>query len=74
MPLVPFVVFTVLGSIPWNLALVMAGYLLGENWAAFEMLLAQYEAIILVALAAVAGAWVWLRFIRPRPAGAESAS
>ena len=34
MPLVPFAVFTVLGSIPWNLALVLAGIgLVGLAWA-----------------------------------------
>jgi membrane protein DedA with SNARE-associated domain len=74
MPLLPFAVFTVLGSIPWNLALVGAGYLLGENWAAFENLLAQYEAVVLLALATVTGAWVWLRFVKPRRAESESES
>lgn len=66
MPLLPFMVFTVLGSIPWNLALVGAGYLLGDNWVAFETMLAQYEAVVLGGLAVAAGAWVWLRFILPR--------
>jgi membrane protein DedA with SNARE-associated domain len=72
MPLLPFVVFTVLGSIPWNLALIGTGYLLGDNWSAFEALLAQYEALVLGAIALTVGAWVWLRFVRPRLAGSES--
>jgi membrane protein DedA with SNARE-associated domain len=66
MPLLPFIVFTVLGSIPWNLALVIAGYLLGENWVAFESLLARYEAAVLAGLAIAVGSWVWLRFVLPR--------
>jgi membrane protein DedA with SNARE-associated domain len=74
MPLLPFAVFTVLGSIPWNLALVVAGYLLGENWAAFEVLLAQYEAVVLGALGLAAGGWVWLRFVKPRLSTSGSAS
>jgi membrane protein DedA with SNARE-associated domain len=73
MPLLPFIVFTVLGSIPWNLALVIAGYLLGENWVAFETLLAQYEAVVLAGLAIAVGTWTWLRFVLPRlrAAGAQ---
>jgi len=74
MPLLPFAVFTVLGSIPWNLALVGAGYLLGENWDAFESMLAQYEALVLGAIALAVSAWVWLRFVKPRPSRSESAS
>ncbi|QOJ78949.1 DedA family protein [Infirmifilum lucidum] len=31
-----FSVLTFLGSIPWNTALVLAGYHLGENWAVIE--------------------------------------
>jgi len=74
MPLLPFVVFTVLGSIPWNLALVGAGYLLGENWAAFESMLVQYEALVLGAIGLAMGAWVWLRFVRPRLSRSGSVS
>ncbi len=74
MPLVPFAVFTVLGSIPWNLALVLAGYLLGENWAQFELWMAQYEVLALGGIAVVGLAWVWLRFVRPRLSSADSES
>ena len=63
MRLLPFVCFTVLGSIPWNLALVLAGYALGERWAHVEVLLAQFESVVIVGLALVALAWVWLRFV-----------
>jgi membrane protein DedA with SNARE-associated domain len=72
MPLLPFAVFTVLGSIPWNLALVGTGYLLGENWDAFESMLAQYEALVLGAIALGVAAWVWLRFVKPRVSRSES--
>ena len=73
MRLAPFIVFTVLGSIPWNLGLVLAGYALGESWAHVEVLLAQYEYVVLAALAAVALGWVWLRFVRPRTGWTGSA-
>jgi membrane protein DedA with SNARE-associated domain len=74
MPLVPFAVFTVLGSIPWNLALVLAGFLLGENWAQFELWMAQYEVLVLGGIGLVGLAWVWLRFVRPRLGPADSES
>jgi membrane protein DedA with SNARE-associated domain len=73
MRLLPFIVFTVLGSIPWNLGLVLAGYALGENWKHVELLLAQYELVVLGALAIVALGWVWLRFVRPRLGSPEAA-
>jgi membrane protein DedA with SNARE-associated domain len=73
MPLAPFALFTVLGSIPWNLALVLGGYALGEHWASVEALLAKYEYLVIVGLALVALAWVWLRFVRPRLGPAEAA-
>lgn len=68
MPLVPFVVFTVLGSIPWNLFLVLAGYLLGENWDAIGAFLKQYEYAVLAILVVVALLWIWFRFVKPRRA------
>ena len=66
MPLGPFVLFTVLGSIPWNLGLVVAGYLLGENWIVIGDFLKRYEYFVLAILVVVALGWIWLRFIRPR--------
>jgi membrane protein DedA with SNARE-associated domain len=74
MPLVPFMVFTVLGSIPWNLALVLAGYMLGERWAQFEVLMAQYEYVVLGAIGLAGIAWIWLRVVRPRLGPADSES
>jgi membrane protein DedA with SNARE-associated domain len=73
MPLAPFALFTVLGSIPWNLALVLGGYALGEHWSSVETVLAKYEYVVIGALALVALGWVWLRFVRPRLGSAEAA-
>ncbi len=72
MHLGPFILFTILGSIPWNLSLVLAGYLLGENWEQIGVFLKRYEYLILGILVVVALAWIWLRFIRPRKQGAET--
>jgi membrane protein DedA with SNARE-associated domain len=70
MHLGPFVLFTILGSVPWNLALILAGYLLGESWEVIGDFLKRYEYLVLGALVLVVLAWIWLRFIRPRRGGA----
>ena len=65
MRLGPFILFTILGSIPWNLALVMAGYVLGENWEQIALFLKRYEYLVLGILVLVALGYLWLRFGRP---------
>ncbi|MBB5957554.1 membrane protein DedA with SNARE-associated domain [Saccharothrix tamanrassetensis] len=56
MPLHTFVAFTAAGSAIWNTALILAGYLLGENWHVVE----QYMGIVSkVVLGVVVLAVVW---------------
>ncbi|GAA1344656.1 DedA family protein [Saccharothrix algeriensis] len=56
MPLPTFVAFTAAGSAIWNTALILAGYLLGDNWHVVE----QYMGIVSkVVLGAAALAVVW---------------
>ena len=60
MPLGRFVVFSTLGSIPWNAALIYAGFVVGEQYPAIERALRPYElAIYAVVLAALAALIVW---------------
>jgi membrane protein DedA with SNARE-associated domain len=66
MRLGPFILFTVLGSIPWNLFLVLAGYVLGENWVEIGQFLKRYEYLVLGILVVIALGYVWFRFVRPR--------
>ncbi len=71
MPLLPFALYTLLGSLVWNIVLIGAGYLLGERWEQVEAPLELFQKAVL-ALIAVAVAWfVWRRIIRPRVRGAE---
>lgn len=60
MPLVPFCVATVLGGGLWNLILLYAGYVLGDNWEQVGPIVSDTKVIIaaIVALAAV-GALVY---------------
>jgi membrane protein DedA with SNARE-associated domain len=72
MHLGPFILFTILGSIPWNLFLVMAGYLLGENWTEIGDFLKRYEYLVLGILVVVALVYLWFKFIRPRRGGSAA--
>ena len=70
MPLRSFVLYTILGSIPFNIALVVAGYLLGENWETIGGLLKRFEYVVLGGVVLAVLVFVWFRFIRPRRATA----
>lgn len=65
-PLLPFSVYTLIGSLVWNTALIVAGYLLGDNWKSAERPLELMQNAVLV-LIGVAVAWfVWRRILQPR--------
>jgi membrane protein DedA with SNARE-associated domain len=46
MPLPRFLLFTTLGSVPWNFALIYAGFLVGENYPVIEETIKPYEYVI----------------------------
>lgn len=50
MPLRRFIVFSTLGSLPWNAGLIYAGFLVGENYPAIEAALKPYEYVLYAAL------------------------
>ena len=66
MPIVPFTVFTALGSLPFTFVLVFAGMQLGANWEAIGDVLKRFEYLILAVLVVAVIGFVWLRFVRPR--------
>jgi membrane protein DedA with SNARE-associated domain len=59
MSLASFLIFTLLGSLVWNTAFVLAGYQLGENWHIVEAYAGLFQkgvvAAVLVALVAFVG-------------------
>jgi membrane protein DedA with SNARE-associated domain len=63
MPMGRFLLFSALGSLPWNAALLLGGYLLGENYRTLYDAIRPYELVIyaLVALGIVWVGWRWLR-------------
>ena len=62
MPLGRFILFSTLGSLPWNAALIGAGYVVGENYPQIEAALRPYELVIYVVviglLALLVGRWL----------------
>jgi membrane protein DedA with SNARE-associated domain len=66
MPLGTFTLFTLAGSLIWNIGLVGAGYLLGEEWERVERPLDFVQKIVL-GIVGLAIAWlVWRGFVKPR--------
>jgi membrane protein DedA with SNARE-associated domain len=72
MPLLPFVIFTFLGSLPWTMLLVFAGVQLGANWEEVGAIVKQFEYAILAVLGVIGLAWIWFRIIKPRRRAAVS--
>lgn len=58
-----FLVFSALGSLPWNAALIWAGFVVGENYPQIEAALRPWELVIYVVVGVAAlvliGRW-WL--------------
>jgi membrane protein DedA with SNARE-associated domain len=60
-----FIAFTLAGSLIWNTVLVLAGYLLGEQWHRVESSIGALQAVV-VAVVAVAAIWFVVRRVAAR--------
>lgn len=67
MPLWPFTIYTLVGSLVWNLALVGAGYLLGENWERAGEPVDILQNVVLVVVVMALAWFVWRRVLSARP-------
>jgi membrane protein DedA with SNARE-associated domain len=69
MPMGRFLLFSALGSLPWNAALIGAGYLVGENYPQIEAALKPFEyviyAVVFLLVVALIGRWWWSKRRRP---------
>lgn len=54
-----FTLYTILGCLPWSLALAFAGFKLGENWHVVDRIMRPFSLVLAVAFV-VAAAW-WIR-------------
>jgi membrane protein DedA with SNARE-associated domain len=73
MPFLTFTIFTVLGSLLWNAALITTGYALRDNWEDVEPILDVAQYVVVAVIVVAIGWFVWSRFISsgarrgPRP-------
>ncbi len=65
MPAVPFTVLTLLGSLPWVLALAIGGDVLASHWKSVSNAFTPISIVVGVAVVALAAWWV-LRKMRER--------
>jgi membrane protein DedA with SNARE-associated domain len=66
MPVGRFLLFSALGSLPWNAALLLAGYLLGENYRHLYDAVRPFE-LVIYAVVVLAAIYVIYRWLRARP-------
>ncbi|WP_238165356.1 DedA family protein [Kribbella caucasensis] len=65
-----FLVLTAIGSLVWNTALILAGYLLGEQWHLVESSVGVFQKVVLVA-AVAAVTWFVMVKVRARRSVSE---
>lgn len=61
-----FTVFTAIGSLAWNTALIGAGAVLGERWHRVGDVVGLLQGVVIVAVVGIVAFVVWKRFVRPR--------
>ncbi|HUX88733.1 MAG TPA: hypothetical protein VMW65_17140 [Chloroflexota bacterium] len=62
-----------MGSIPWTIALIYAGKVLGDNWESVRTFLGKFDYLI-VALIVVAVVWYIYRHVSRAMASPEESS
>jgi membrane protein DedA with SNARE-associated domain len=65
MPLGRFTLYSTLGAIPWTIALVYFGTVLGSNWQDIRKALQPFDTLILVACILAVVLFVWWRLGHP---------
>lgn len=65
MPIGRFTVYSTLGAIPWTIALVYAGTVLGANWVQIRDALRPFDLVIILAAVLAVIAFVWWRLGHP---------
>ena len=73
MPFWKFTIFTLLGVLPWCIALTWLGYLLGERWETVERILRPISWVIAIAILGAVVWFVWHRLRMIRSEEAEQA-
>ena len=64
MKLIPYIAYTFLGSLVWNILLVGAGALLGENWERVGSYIGVFQWIVIALVAVVVVRFLWTHVVR----------
>ena len=67
MKLLPFTLYTAIGSALWNSVLIGAGYALGANWAIVEEWISRYQLIVFVLAGIALVLWMVRKWTVRRP-------
>jgi membrane protein DedA with SNARE-associated domain len=66
MPIGQFTLYTLIGSLVWNTALVGAGYALGDRWEKIVEYMEQFQNLVILAILLAVGWYVWTKFVAPK--------
>lgn len=66
MPIRLFVIYTTVGSMIWNSALIIAGYTLGEQWHLVETYVGVFQYIVIAVAAGAVGYFIYSRLNKRR--------
>ncbi|QXC62423.1 DedA family protein [Aquihabitans sp. G128] len=61
----PFTLYTLIGSLAWNLVLIGAGYALGDNWEQVGEHVSRLQYVVVAGLLAAITWWAWTRLLSP---------
>ncbi len=68
-----FLLFSILGAVPWTILLVYAGKLAGDNWTSIRAFLHNFDYVILAVLLAAVVYYIY-RHLRRAPAAEKEAN
>lgn len=57
----PFMIYTIVGSLIWNIVLIYIGYMLGENYYLIEVYMQEYKVIVFAILGLVAIVYLFIK-------------
>ena len=72
MPFGTFTLYTAIGSLIWNTALIGAGYALRDNWDRVEPVLGVVQWIVILAILAAIAWFLWSRVFSPKARAAKA--
>lgn len=70
MPMARFLIYTLLGSLVWNTVLIIAGFMVGDNWSSILSILDTYSNVVVIVLGIIFILFIIL-FYRKRLYGKE---